>query len=68
MKTFYILLVTFGLTGCGIADHFNAQGRMDAAEKDYRKCLNANVGKPESCEPLRQVWQADKKAYETGQY
>ena len=68
MKQSIILAAVLCLTGCGIADHFNAQGRMDEAEKDYRKCLNSNVAKPDVCEPLKQVWQTDKTAYETGNY
>jgi hypothetical protein len=72
MKLAAMLLVISALPGCGvgvsIGDHFNAQGRMDQAGKDYRKCLSNNIDKPRACDPLKEMWQADKIAYETGKY
>ncbi len=58
----------FGLTGCGIADHFDAQAKMDTAEADYRKCLNDHIDRPELCENLRNVWVTDREDYDTGNY
>ena len=61
-----LMLAGFALSGCGIADHFTAQSRMDDAEKSYRTCLNANVSNPQTCAPLKQVWDTDKANYEAG--
>ncbi len=66
MRLLFAFPLTLALTGCGIADHFNAQGRMDQAGKDYRQCLLNNVNEPQKCEPLRQVWEAEKAAYQAG--
>jgi hypothetical protein len=52
------------LSGCGIADHFQAESRMDSAQDAYTKCLTANPQLPATCDPLKAVYEQDRAAFE----
>jgi hypothetical protein len=60
-----LLAVAVGaLSGCGIADHFQAESRMNQSQDAYRKCLGDNTGKPALCDPLKAVYERDKADFE----
>ena len=52
------------LSACGIADHYQAQGRMQKAEDAYRQCLVQHTADPASCNELKKFYEQDKAAYE----
>jgi len=52
------------LSACSIADHFQAESRMNASQDAYRKCLSANTTDPKACDPLKEVWLRDKADFE----
>ena len=52
------------LSGCGIADHFQAESRMNASQDAYRKCLGENTREPALCDPLKAVYERDKADFE----
>lgn len=52
------------LAGCGIADHYQAQSRMDKSEDAYRKCLVDNTSDPSKCDTLKRFYEQDKADYE----
>ena len=51
------------LSGCGIADHYLAQNRVEKSQDAYRKCLVENTANPTRCEALRQFYEQDRTAY-----
>jgi len=54
----------FTLSGCGIADHYLAQNRMDKSQEAYRKCLVENATSASRCEALRQFYAQDRADYQ----
>jgi hypothetical protein len=52
------------LSACGIADHFQAESRMNASQEAFRKCLGENIRQPSLCDPLKAVFERDKTAFE----
>jgi len=52
------------LSGCSIADHYQAKSRMNASEDVYRQCLADHVGEPSMCEPQKAFYEQDKAAFE----
>jgi hypothetical protein len=63
MRNLIRLLSLFMLTSCGIADHFEAESRMNASQDAYRKCLGGNLGQPILCDPLKAVYEQDKAEF-----
>ena len=63
-QNIYALIALLALSGCGIADHFQAESRMNQSQGDYRKCLAANTADPSKCDPLKAVYEQDKAAFE----
>lgn len=59
-----LILSTCSLSACGIADHYQAQGRMQKAEDAYRQCLVQHTADPASCNELKKFYEQDKAAYE----
>jgi hypothetical protein len=57
-------LVAVGLSACGIADHFNAQNRMEKSQDAYRTCLGTHTSDAGQCDTLKAFYDADKAAYE----
>lgn len=57
-------LALCGLSACGIADHFQAESRMNASQDAYRKCLGQNTREPSLCNPLKAVYERDKADFE----
>jgi hypothetical protein len=56
--------VTLALGACGVADHFQAQSRMEKSEDAYRTCVAANLKDPNQCDPLKAIYEKDKAEYE----
>jgi hypothetical protein len=52
--------VVVGLSACSIADHFQAESRMNASQDAFRKCLGENVRQPSLCDPLKAIYERDK--------
>jgi hypothetical protein len=52
------------LSACGIADHFQAESRMNASQDAYRKCLGENTRDPKLCDLLKAVYERDKADFE----
>lgn len=52
------------LSACSIADHFQAESRMNQSQDTYRKCLLANTSDPRLCDPLKAVYERDKADFE----
>jgi hypothetical protein len=52
------------LSACSIADHFQAESRMNQSQDAYRKCLAANTQEPRLCDPLKAVYERDKADFE----
>ena len=65
-STFVIALVLLAssLSACGIADHYQAQSRMEKSEDAYRQCLLQHTADPASCNELKKFYEQDKAAYE----
>jgi hypothetical protein len=59
-----LLLLAFSVSACGIADHYQAQSRMEKSEDAYRKCLLEHTADPASCDALKKFYEQDKAAYE----
>ena len=59
----YALIGVF-LSGCGIADHYTAQSRMEKSQDSYRACLVANPGAETKCAALKAIYEEDKAAYQ----
>jgi hypothetical protein len=45
------VMIAVGLSACSIADHFQAESRMNASQDAYRKCLGENTREPKLCDP-----------------
>ena len=59
-----MILVAFGVSACGISDHYQAQSRMETSEDAYNQCLLFYPREPASCEQLKRAYEQDKAAYE----
>jgi hypothetical protein len=59
-----LMLLACSLSACGIADHYQAQGRMQKSEDAYRQCLVQHTADPTSCNELKKFYEEDKAAYE----
>lgn len=59
-----LLLLAGSLSACGIADHYQAQGRMEKSEDAYRQCLLQHTVDPTSCNELKKFYEQDKATYE----
>jgi hypothetical protein len=59
-----LILLACGLSACGIADHYQAQSRMEKAEDAYRQCLLQHTTDPASCNELKKFYEQDKADYE----
>ena len=59
-----VALALIPLSACGIADHFQAESRMNASQDAYRKCLGENTRQPSLCDPLKGVYERDKVTFE----
>jgi uncharacterized lipoprotein len=66
MKSKLVVAVVLmnGLCGCGIADHYQAQSRMEKSQDAYRQCLLQNTADASRCSELKQFDEQDKAAYE----
>jgi hypothetical protein len=47
-----------------VADHFQAQSRMEKSGDAYRTCVSANLKDPNQCDPLKAIYEKDKAEYE----
>jgi hypothetical protein len=56
--------ISFALGACGVADHFQAQSRMEKSKDQYTKCVAANLNDPGQCDPLKAIYERDKAEYE----
>jgi hypothetical protein len=54
----------FLLSGCGIADHYKAQDRMEKSQDAYRNCVATNLNNASKCDALKAIYEADKAAFE----
>jgi hypothetical protein len=52
------------LSTCGIADHYEAQSRMNTSQDAYRKCVADHVGQPSTCDAQKAFYEQDKAAFE----
>lgn len=52
------------LSGCGVADHFEAESRMNAAHDAYTKCLAEHMSDQAECNGLKAVYEQDRAAFE----
>ena len=59
-----LVLLASSLSACGIADHYQAQSRMEKSEDAYRQCLLQHTADPASCNELKKFFEQDKAAYE----
>lgn len=57
-------LIGLFLSGCGIADHYTAQSRMEKSEDSYRTCVVANPTNEDKCATLKAIYEEDKATYE----
>jgi hypothetical protein len=53
-----------GLSACGIADHYQAQSRMEKSQDAYRQCLLQNTADPRRCDELKKFYEEDKAEFE----
>ena len=52
------------LAACSIADHFQAQDRMQKSKDAYDACVAAHLTDPGQCDPLKAIYEKDKADYE----
>lgn len=52
------------LSACSIADHFQAESRMNKSGEAWRNCVAANLKDPSQCGPLKAIYDKDKADYE----
>jgi predicted aminopeptidase len=64
LRAWVFILAVGALSACGIADHFQAENRMDSSLDAYRKCLAENVKDPPLCDPMKALYERDKAAFE----
>jgi hypothetical protein len=57
-------LVIATLSGCGIADHFQAEARMNSAHDAYTKCLAEHMSDQPQCDGFKAVYEQDRAAFE----
>ena len=52
------------LSACSIADHYQAQSRMNDSQDAYRQCLVEHTGQPSLCDAQKAFYEQDKAAFE----
>ena len=58
------LLMVIALSGCGVADHFEAESRMNSAHDAYTKCLTDHMSDQAQCDGLKAVYEEDRATFE----
>ena len=58
------MLLASSLSACGIADHYQAQSRMEKSQDAYRQCLLQHTADPASCNELKKFYEEDKAAFD----
>ena len=58
-------LSLLALSSCGIADHFQAESRMNASKDAYRKCLGDHLRETALCDPLKAIYERDKAEFDS---
>jgi hypothetical protein len=59
-----VAVSVMALTACSIADHFQAESRMNKSGEAWRNCVAANLKDPSQCDPLKAIYEKDKADYE----
>ncbi len=59
-----VMLLACSLSACGIADHYQAQSRMEKSQDAYRKCVAQHTSDPASCDELKKFYEEDKAAFD----
>jgi hypothetical protein len=59
-----LLCASVFLSSCGIADHYESQGRMEKSQDAYRNCLVSNNGDESKCPTLKAIYEEDRAKYE----
>jgi hypothetical protein len=64
VRSVVIISTMLVLSGCGIADHFQAESRMNSAHDAYTKCLAEHMSDQAQCNGLKAVYEQDRQAFE----
>lgn len=59
-----LVLFACSLSACGIADHYQAQSRMEKSQDAYRQCVAQHTADSASCNELKKFYEEDKAAYD----
>ena len=59
-----IVSVALGACAISIADHFQAQGRMEKSKEAYQTCVAQHLKDPGECDPLKALYEKDKAEFE----
>jgi hypothetical protein len=57
-------MMLVGLSACSIADHYQAQSRMEKSQDAYRQCLLQNAADQRRCDELKKFYEEDKAKFE----
>jgi uncharacterized low-complexity protein len=55
---------SLALAACAIADHYQAQSRMEKSKEAYQNCVALHLKDPGECDPLKAIYEQDKDDFE----